>query len=71
MGAFEEWEGIGLSAVASVQEEWRGKSAEQHTKNGGLLRAAGAWARTTARSAMIDSDAEGTTTGWHIQLQCD
>ena len=30
--AFEEWESIGLSAVASVQEEWSGKSAEQQTK---------------------------------------
>jgi hypothetical protein len=27
--AFEEWESIGLSAVASVQEGWSGKSAEQ------------------------------------------
>jgi hypothetical protein len=30
--AFEEWESIGLSAVASVQKEWSGKSAEQQTK---------------------------------------
>ena len=30
--AFEEWESIGLSAVASVQEDWSGKSAEQQTK---------------------------------------